>query len=61
MDNIDMSIKDDRYLVITVDLKAQTTPSASGKTDVLASTRGNADVPGQTGVKIGLNIYRTRK
>jgi hypothetical protein len=61
MDNIDMSIKDDRYLVITVDLKAPTTPSASGKTDVLASTRGNADVPGQAGVKIGLNIYRTRK
>lgn len=61
MDNVNMSIKDDRYLIITVDLKAPTTPSASGKTDVIASTRGNADVPGQPGIKIGLNIYRARK
>lgn len=48
-------------LTIVIDLNAPTTPSASGKTDVIASTRGNADVPGQPGTKIGLSLYRTRK
>lgn len=60
MDNIKMTVDGDE-LVIRINLKAPTTPSASGKTDVIASTRGNADVPGQPGTKIGLNIYRTRK
>lgn len=60
MDNIKMTV-DNGKLTIVVDLSAPTTPSASGKTDVIASTRGNADVPGQQGVKVGLNIYRARK
>jgi hypothetical protein len=48
-------------LTITVDLSAPTTPSSSGKTDIIASSQGNADVPGKPGVKLGLNIYRTKK
>jgi hypothetical protein len=48
-------------LTITVDLSAPTTPSSSGKTDIIASSQGNVDVPGKPGVKIGLNIYRTKK
>lgn len=60
MDNIKMTVENGK-LTIVIDLNAPTTPSASGKTDVIASTRGNADVPGQPGTKIGLNLYRTRK
>lgn len=44
-------------LTLTVDLSASGTPSASGKTLVIASTRGNAQVEG---VVIGLNVYRKR-
>jgi len=48
-------------LTITVDLSAPTTPSSSGKTDIIASSQGNVDLPGNPGVKLGLNIYRTKK
>ena len=60
MDNIKMNVEGDE-LVIRVNLKAPTTPSASGKTDVIASSRGAGDVPGQPGVKLNLNLYRSRK
>ena len=49
--------RDGSKLVITIDLAAEGQPSASGKTIVLASTRGNANVPGAVGIKIGVNVY----
>lgn len=47
-------------LVIRVVFNGQGTPSASGKTLVLASTHGNVavDVPGMGIVHVGLNVYR---
>ncbi len=56
MDNVTMDVKDDK-LLITVDLKAKGTPSSTGKTLLIASTRGAvplADHPRQ--VKVALNV-----
>jgi len=50
-----MEVKND-ILTITVNLKENFGLSKSGKNMVIATTSGNADVPG-TDVKIGLNIY----
>ena len=59
MDNVTFTVKG-TILTITVDLAHDGTPSASGKTDVLASTRGNALVPGYPQVRVGVNVYRYR-
>ena len=61
MQNVKMSV-DKGILTITVSLDAEATPSASGKTMVLASTRGNATVEDGTGgtVCVGVNVYRKR-
>jgi len=58
-ENMQMHVSEDgAELIIRVDLTVQGTPSASGKTIVLASSRGNADVPGMDGYKVGLNVFR---
>lgn len=49
-----IEIKGDK-LIITVDLTAPGTPSASGKSLVIATTRGNVQIGGVT---VGLNVYR---
>jgi hypothetical protein len=56
MTNIHMQ-RDGTKLVLTIDLSAKGEPSSSGKTTILATTRGNADVPGTRGMKLGLNLY----
>jgi len=43
-------------MTLTVKLSKPGTPSASGKTMVHASTRGNVVIPG-AGLTIGLNVY----
>ena len=58
MKNIDMKLEGKNILLIRVDLGKTFGPSGSGKSIIIASTEGNADVPGVAGVKIGLNIYR---
>lgn len=58
MENIKMKVEG-KKLIIEVDLSVVGTSSKSGKSDVLATTHGNTDVPG-TDVKIGLNIYRKK-
>lgn len=60
MQNVQFSLDGNR-LVITVDLSAEGTPSKSGKTDVIASTRGNVPVPDRPDVYVGLNVYRYRE
>ena len=56
MKNVEMTVEGDT-LVIKVDLKKDFGKSKSGKTLIVASTEGNADVPGRK-EKIGLNVYR---
>jgi hypothetical protein len=46
-------------LVIRVNLKEKGRESASGKSMVIASTEGNADVG--NGMKLGLNLYKPKK
>lgn len=56
MSNVKVSVKGD-VATITIDLKANLGPSASGKTVMVATTRGNVTIEG-TDVVLGLNAYR---
>ncbi len=57
MKNVKMEVKGDT-LTITVNLKDSHGTSASGKSEIIATTSGNAAVPGKDGIAIGLNVYR---
>ncbi len=46
---------DGNILNIKVDLTKEFEPLPSGKTIIIASTKGNQSVPDKEGVKIGLN------
>lgn len=58
MQNVELRVEKEK-LIIEVDLKKSFGPSKSGKTIIIASTSGNALVPGKDGVKVGLNVYRS--
>jgi len=55
--NIEIDVQGSK-LVVTIDLDAAGIPSASGKTLVIASTRGNAPIA--PGVFAGINVYRKK-
>ncbi len=57
MKNVQIVVKDG-VLTATVNLRETFAPSASGKTEIVATTAGNADVPSMPGYKIGLNVYK---
>lgn len=59
-ENVSMRVEGS-ILVIEVDLSQSLGLSASGKSEIIASTGGNVGVPGQPEVKVGLNVYRPRK
>ena len=44
-------------IIIRIDKTHRGPRSKSGKTIRVASTEGNIDVPGNPGMKIGLNVY----
>jgi hypothetical protein len=56
MKNVEMTVEGET-LIIKVDLARDFGPSKSGKTVIVASTEGNAPVPGRR-ERIGLNVYR---
>ena len=56
--NIKLSLDGD-VLTITIKIPKTGVVSASGKSEVLASSRGNIDAG--DGMKLGLNLYRARK
>ena len=58
--NVSMRV-DGSLLVIEVDLTQTLGPSSSGKSEIVATTGGNAPVPGLEEVKVGLNVFRPRK
>ena len=60
MDNIQIEVKDNKA-VITIDLSKDFGPSKSGKTIVVATTRGNVPIPGAESIKLGLNCYNIRR
>ena len=55
MKNLKTEVKGN-ILTIKIKLDAKTKPSASGKTDIIASTQGNKDIG--DGVILGINCYR---
>jgi hypothetical protein len=55
--NINVEVKDGKA-IITVDLAKDFGRSSSGKSIIIASSEGNAEIPGVPGVKLGLNIYK---
>jgi len=57
MQNVKTAVKNGK-LLITINLKAKTTKSASGKTLIIASTKGNQEVDEAEGVILGINCYR---
>lgn len=56
-DNMEMFREGD-ILTISIDLSKSYGPSSSGKTIIVASTRGASDVPDSPGVALNLNLYR---
>ena len=58
MENIKSSIKGN-ILTIQINLAAKGQPSKTGKTTVIASTKGNVPlIPGDTDTYVGINVYR---
>ena len=57
MKNLEMSVSG-TVLTITVDLSKTVGQSSSGKSTIIGTTGGNADVPGHPGVKVGVNVYK---
>ena len=60
MKNVEMSVERN-ILTVKVDLTKDFGPSSSGKTIIIASSEGNADIPETDGIKIGLNVYKKPK
>jgi hypothetical protein len=56
-ENISVSVKG-KKLLIEIDLNKTGSPSRSGKTTVIASTRGNMPIPGLPDFRLGLNLYK---
>jgi hypothetical protein len=54
--NVEYSADANGILTIKIDLKQRHGISASGKSEIVASTGGNVEIPG-TGVKVGINAY----
>lgn len=58
MQNVKMEVQGDT-LFIAVNLKEAGTPSKSGETMVIASTKGNARIPGAPdSMRLGLNLFQ---
>ena len=57
MQNVNLKRQGDK-LIVEIDLAKDFGPSASGKTLIVASTRGNPPVPGSTDTFIGINCFR---
>ena len=60
MENVSMHVNGST-LVIEVDLSQTLGPSSSGKSEIIATTGGNASLPGREEVKVGLNVFRLLK
>ena len=56
MQNVTMKQQGD-IPTITIDTSKRNGLSGSGKSEVIASTGGNVPVPGNEGIRIGVNCY----
>jgi hypothetical protein len=48
-------------LTLVVDLEQRNGKSSSGKTDIIATSSGNAAIPGHPGLQFGLNVFAKPK
>ncbi len=55
--NLDVKV-DGSKLTITTDLDNEMGMSKSGKSMIVASTRGNVPVPENDAIKMGINVYK---
>jgi hypothetical protein len=57
LDNLEMKVAGDK-LVITIDLTGAGVPSSTGKTKLIASTRGAVpvDYANRPGIKVAVNV-----
>jgi hypothetical protein len=55
--NIEAEVKGTK-LVLTIDLGQDNGRSKTGKSTIVATTRGNLKVPGADGLTLGINAYR---
>lgn len=60
MKNIEMKLEG-TILTMKVDISRDFGPSKSGKSITIASTEGNVSIPGAEDVKVGLNVYKSKK
>lgn len=59
MTNVDVKINDKTHkMTITIDLDDKGKLSSSGKNQLVATTGGNQDIPGYSGFKLGLTVYK---
>ena len=56
-DNVKLDVKG-KTLTITIDLAQEGEMSRSGKSKLIASTKGNVSVPGHADLHLGVNLYR---
>lgn len=59
MRNVAMTVEDN-ILTIKVDLTKDFGDSTSGKSTVIASTKGNVGIQEDDAIRIGLNVYRKK-
>lgn len=60
MENVEVEVKEGK-LILTIDLDRNLGPSSSGKTEVIATSRGNSrlDIAGiGRPIFVGLNVYK---
>ena len=56
MINVTIDRKGDT-VTLTLDVSERHGRSKSGKTEIIASSQGNVSIPGDDGIKLGLNCY----
>jgi hypothetical protein len=56
--NAAFTVSDKGILTLTVDLNVEIGPSASKKTNIIATSAGNQAIDGGNGAILGLNVYR---
>ena len=57
MDNVNAEVKGNQ-LVVTVDLSKDYGASASGKTSIVASSRGGVALAGKEGFCLNISVYK---
>ena len=60
MENIDMK-QEGMVLVVRIRLDEEVGESSSGKSVLVATSRGNQRIPGTADTYISINCYRTRR